>query len=78
METGDITVTLTESQHEMMMDVIMNAIEAFQLISPYDDGMHCLPLDNAIVQRYDTLDTLRETFLALWHDRFAPHSEYNQ
>lgn len=78
METGDITVTLTESQHEMLLDLIMNSIEAFHLVAPYDDGMHDLPLDNAIVQRYDTLDTLRETFLALWHDRFAPFTDPNQ
>ena len=77
METGDITVTLTESQHEMMMDIILNALDSFQLVSPYDDGMHELPLDNAIVQRYDTLDTLRQTFASLWSDRFNPYSEEN-
>jgi hypothetical protein len=77
METGDITVTLTESQHEMMMDIILNALDSFQLVAPYDDGMHELPLDNAIIQRYDTLDTLRQTFTTLWSDRFNPYSEQN-
>ena len=77
METGDITVTLTESQHEMLLDIIMNSLDAFQLVAPYDDGMHELPLDNAIVQRYDTLDTLRQTFVTLWSDRFNPFTEEN-
>ena len=70
MNTGDITVTLTESQHEMLNDVLGHAIESYHLVSPHDMGMHELPLNSSIIQRYTELDNLRELFLQLWIERF--------
>jgi len=70
MNTNDITVTLTECQHEMLNDVLMNAIEAYHLVSPHDMGMHELPIDNPIIQRYTTLENLKELFYELWRDRW--------
>jgi hypothetical protein len=72
MNEGNITVTLTESQHELINEILVHALDAFQLVSPYDDGISDLPLDNPIVQRYTMIDNLRETFLELWSDRFTP------
>lgn len=70
MNTGDITVTITESQHELLNDVLMHAIEAYQVVSPYDMGLHDLPIENEIVQRYTLLENMKEMFYTLWSDRF--------
>jgi hypothetical protein len=70
MNQSDITVTLTESQHELVIDLIAHSLETVQLLAPYDDGLHDLPLDNAIIQRYTMLDNLKEIFHELWKDRF--------
>lgn len=75
METSNITVTLTESQHEMMVEVLTNAQEAFNFAIPSSESFASLTLDNEIVQRQATLDTLQELFFTLWVDRFEP-SEY--
>lgn len=65
---GDIQVSLTFGEHELMMDVLMQAISAIDFACPY--GIHELPLDSEIVQRYTMLDNLRERFSVLWTDRF--------
>jgi hypothetical protein len=70
MNTGDITVTITESQHELLNDVLMHAIEAYQIVSPYDTGLYDLPIENEIVQRYTLLENMKEMFYTLWSDRF--------
>lgn len=70
MNEGNITVTLTESQHELINEMLVHALEAFQLVSPFDDGICDLPLDNPIVQRYTMIDNLKEMFFELWTDRF--------
>lgn len=70
MDTQDITITLTEAQHELLIDVLLHASEAYQLVSPYDSGMWDLPLDNPIVQRYTMLENLREMMNDLWKTRF--------
>jgi hypothetical protein len=72
METGDITVTLTESQHEMLVEVLTNAQDAFNFAIPSSESFVSLAPDNEIVQRRVTLDTLQELFFALWIDRFEP------
>ena len=74
MNVGDITVTFTESQHELMIDLIVHAMESVQVLAPYDDGLHELPLDNTLIQRYTMLDNLKETFGLLWSDRFISES----
>jgi hypothetical protein len=65
---GDIQVSFTFGEHEMMMDVIMNAINTIDFACPY--GMDEFPVDSEIVQRYTMLDNLRERFSVLWTDRF--------
>lgn len=70
MNSGDITVTLTESQHELLNDIILHSLESYQLMSPYGDGIHELPIDNPIVQRYSMIDNMKELFDQLWTDRF--------
>ena len=68
---GDINVTLTELQHEIINDLLMHAIESYQLVAPYDSGMYDLPLDNEIIQRYSAIENLREMFIELQRDRFT-------
>lgn len=70
MNENDIKVTLTESQHEFLNEILCNASEAFQLVAPYNDGISELPLDNSIIQRYTMLENMKEMFQELWVDRF--------
>lgn len=71
MNENDITVTLTESQHELLNEILCHAMDAIQLVAPYDDGLWDLPLDNPIVQRYSMIENMREMFFELWRDRFT-------
>jgi hypothetical protein len=71
MNENDITITLTESQHELLNEVLNHALDAINLASPYGDGMWDLPLDNHIVQRYTMLENMKEMFFELWSDRFT-------
>lgn len=71
MNENDITVTLTESQHELINEILNHALDAVNLTSPYGDGMWDLPLNNTIVQRYTMIENMREMFLELWSDRFT-------
>ena len=71
MNENDITITLTESQHELLNEVLNHALDAINLASPYGDGMWDLPLDNPIVQRYTMLENMKEMFFELWSDRFT-------
>jgi len=80
MNEGNITVTLTESQHELMVDLLNHAMDAANLIMPYGAGSLDLPMDNEIVQRYTMIENLREIFLELWSDRWSdvPDEELSQ
>ena len=70
MNTNDITITITESQHELLNDVLLHAIEAYQIVSPYNSGIYDLPIDNEIIQRYTMLENLREMMIKLMEDRW--------
>lgn len=70
MNEGDITVTLTESQHELINDILMHSLEGFHLVAPYDSGLFNLPIDSELIQRYTMLQNLKEMFFELWTDRF--------
>lgn len=69
MNTNDITITLTESQHELLIDVLSNAREAMDFAMPFD-GMYALPLENSSVQKRTMLDNMQEMMYQLWTDRF--------
>lgn len=70
---GDIQVPFTYAEHQMMMDVLMQAISAMDFACPY--GIHELPIDSEIVQRCDSLNNLHERFSVLWADRFESFEE---
>ena len=70
---GDIQVQLTFAEHELMNEVLMQAVNSFDFACPY--GIYELPIDSEIVQRYTMLENLRERFNTLWSDRFTPVTE---
>jgi hypothetical protein len=70
---GDIQVPLTFAEHELINEVLLQAVNSFDFACPY--GMFDLPIDSEIVQRYTMLDNLRERFNILWSDRFTPVTE---
>lgn len=76
-DDGDVQVILTCAEHELMCDLLNAAMEMMNFASPYGSGLHDLPLDNEIVQRYTAIDNLRERFQILWSDRFSPFDESN-
>lgn len=69
MNENDITITITESQHELLIDVLNHAQNAMDLSLPFD-GFYSLPLKNSIVQRYTMMENLKEMLRELWLDRF--------
>lgn len=73
MNEGNITVTLTESQHELIMNILWNMTDTFDMV--VSDALMDLPLDNQLVQRYTMMENLRELFEELWSDRFKPSTE---
>ena len=74
MNESNITVTLTESQHELINEILHHALDTFQLVAPYDDGLYDIPMENPIIQRYTMIENLREMFYELWADRFISES----
>lgn len=80
MNEGNITITLTESQHELLNDLLIHACESAQLLMPYGFGVYDLPPDNEIVQRLTMIENLREMLLELWSDRWTtvPDEELSQ
>jgi len=70
---GDIQVPLTFAEHELINEVLLQAVNSFDFACPY--GMFDLPIDSEIVQRYTMLENLRERFNILWSDRFTPVTE---
>jgi len=71
MNEGDITITLTESQHELLNDILNHSMDAMNLVMPYSAGLHDLPLDNEIVQRYTMIENMRDMLCEMWSDRFS-------
>ena len=70
MEQGDITITLTMVEHEILREIIDHAKEVIQLIAPYGGGLHDLPLENEVVQRVSTVHNLSDRINTLWSYRY--------
>lgn len=67
-DQNDLNMTFTYAEHELLMEVMMQAVTAMDFACLY--GLHDLPMDNEIVQRYTMIENLRERFNTLWSDRF--------
>jgi hypothetical protein len=70
---GDIQVTITCAEHELICELLNKAQDMCDFACPY--GIFDLPMDSEIVQRYTMIDNLRERFNTLWSDRFVPFNE---
>jgi hypothetical protein len=68
-DQNDLTVTLTYAEHEMMRDVLLQAVSMFEFACPY--GYFDLPMDSELIQRYTMIENLRERFNTAWTDRFT-------
>jgi hypothetical protein len=67
-DQNDVNVTLTFAEHEMMCDMLCQAVTIMDFASPY--SMFDLPIDSDVVQRYSMIENLRERFNTSWSDRF--------
>lgn len=67
-DQNDLNITLTYAEHQLIIDVLMHSVEAMDFACPY--GLHDLPMDSEIVQRYTIIENLRERFNESWSDRF--------
>jgi hypothetical protein len=70
---GDIQVTLTFVEHELICDMLHKALDMCDFAYPC--GIYDLPMDSEIVQRRTIIENLREQFNVLWSDRFTPFNE---
>ena len=68
-DQNDLNVTLTFTEHEMLVDVLLQAVEMMNFACPnkYFD----LPMDSEVIQRFSTIENLRERFNESWSDRFT-------
>jgi hypothetical protein len=68
-DQNDLNVTLTFTEHEMLVDVLLQAVEMMNFACPnkYFD----LPMDSELIQRFSTIENLRERFNESWSDRFT-------
>lgn len=69
MDVNDFDVKLTYAEHEMIRELLTQAINMIDFASPY--GIFDLPIESDIVQRYSMIENLRERFNTAWADRFA-------
>jgi hypothetical protein len=67
-DRNDLNITLTYAEHQMICDVLLQAVETMNFACPY--GIYDLPMDSEIVQRYTMIENLRERFNTAWSDRF--------
>jgi hypothetical protein len=67
-DRNDLTITLTYSEHEMLCEVLLQAVEMISFACPY--GYFDLPMDSELIQRFSTIENLRERFNESWSDRF--------
>ncbi len=68
-DQNDLNVTLTFTEHEMVMDILRLSIDVMDFSCPnrYFD----LPMDSELIQRFSTIENLRERFNESWSDRFT-------
>ena len=67
-DQNDLNVTLTYAEHEMLVDVLLQAVDMMEFACPY--GYFDLPMDSELIQRFSTIENLRERFNEAWTDRF--------
>ncbi len=67
-DQNDLNITLTCAEHEMMCDLLLQAVSMFEFTCPW--GQFDLPMDNEMIQRYTMVENLRERFNETWTDRF--------
>lgn len=67
-DQNDLTITLTYAEHEMLCDVLLQAVNMMEFACPY--GYFDMPMDNELIQRFSTIENLRERFNHAWSDRF--------
>lgn len=67
---NDVSVLLTEAEHEMMLDLMTHAIESLDFAAPYSVAFDKIPMENEIVQRRLMIENLRDRLRELWIARF--------
>ena len=67
-DRNDLNITLTYVEHEMMCDILLQAVNMIEFACPYE--YFDLPMDNELIQRFSLIENLRERFNESWSDRF--------
>jgi hypothetical protein len=73
-DQNDLSITLTYTEHEMLCDVLLQAVNMMEFACPY--GYFNLPMDSELIQRFSMIENLRERFNTAWSDRFDDHEIY--
>lgn len=67
-DQNDLSITLTFNEHEMLCDVLLQAVNMIEFACPY--GYFDLPMESELIKRFSTIENLRERFNESWSDRF--------
>ena len=67
-DQNDLNVKLTFVEHEMLCDVLLEAVNIMDFACP--NRHFDLPMDSELIQRLSTIENLRERFNEAWSDRF--------
>jgi hypothetical protein len=68
-DTNDLDVKLTYAEHEMLRDLLLQAMNMMEFASPnqYFD----LPMNSEFIQRLSMIENFRERIDSAWYDRFC-------
>lgn len=65
----DLSVTLTEAEHELLINVLSMSIGNFDELVDFC-ALHDLPMNNPIVQKITMMENLKERLNFMWCERF--------
>ena len=68
-DQNDLTFTLTYTEHEMLCDMLLQAVNMMEFACPYK--YFDLPMESELIQRFSMIENLRERFNTAWSDRFT-------
>ncbi len=63
-----VTMEFSFEEHDLLNDILVHSLDGMYLAIP---SLHELPEDSEILQRYETLERLRQFSYALWAKRFG-------
>lgn len=67
-DQNDLDIKLTYAEHEMLCDVLLQAVNMMEFACPY--GYFDLPMESELIQRFSMIENIRDRVNTAWSDRF--------